>query len=155
METIIQKSVELGAFAVVPVFTARSVVIDDGNFHKKIQRWQKISNEAVKQCRRGIIPRVREAMTFQEMLDSLPPFDLALFPYENETERTIKEALRSVPKKPGTAALIIGPEGGFSDGEARALVRAGAVSVSLGKTVLRTETAGMAAIAMTMYELEL
>lgn len=155
METIIQKTVELGVYSIVPLFTDRTVVVDHGNFQKKIERWQKIADEAVKQCKRGIIPQIQGKMTFQEMLSSLVKFDLVIFPYENEEDYTIKDYLRSLKAKPGTAAVIIGPEGGFSDSEAKALGKLGARSVTLGKTVLRTETAGMTAIAMTMYELEL
>ena len=78
-----------------------------------------------------------------------------LFPYENETGRTIKDALRGLETKPANIAMVIGPEGGFSDTEADELKNIGADCVSLGKTILRTETAGMAALAMVMYELEL
>lgn len=155
METIIQKTVELGVYSIIPVFTDRSVVIDHGNFHKKIERWQKIADEAVKQCKRGIIPQIQREMTFQEMMNDIVKYDLIIFPYENEENRTIKDLLRNLAVKPKNTAVIIGPEGGFSDQEAEALKKTGAQSVSLGKTILRTETAGMAAIAMTMYELEL
>jgi len=155
METIIQKNVELGVFSIVPVFTDRTVVVDHGGFHKKIDRWQKIADEAVKQCKRGIIPQIQREITFKNMLKELDRYDLILFPYENEDDRTIKDCLRNLAVKPQTVAVIIGPEGGFSNQEAEALIETGAESVSLGKTILRTETAGMAAIAMTMYELEL
>lgn len=155
METIIQKTVELGVYSIVPVFTDRTVVVDKGNFGKKIERWQKIADEAVKQCKRGIIPQIQREMTFQEMLNRVVNSDVIIFPYENEEDYSIKDYLRSLKEKPRTAAVIIGPEGGFSDSEAAALIRLGARSVTLGKTILRTETAGMAAIAMTMYELEL
>jgi 16S rRNA (uracil1498-N3)-methyltransferase len=155
METIIQKTVELGVYSIVPVFTDRSVVIDHGNFYKKIERWQKIADEAVKQCKRGIIPRIQRETTFKEMLNDIVKHDLIVFPYENEENRTIKDLLRNLEEKPKKAAVIIGPEGGFSDQEAESLKKIGAQSVTLGKTILRTETAGMAAIAMTMYELEL
>lgn len=155
METIIQKTVELGVSSIVPVFTDRTVVIDHGNFRKKIERWQKIADEAVKQCKRGIIPKIQREMTFQEMLNDLVNFELILFPYENEEKVTIKDCLRMIKTKPRNTAVIIGPEGGFSGKEAEALISLGAQSVSLGKTILRTETAGMAAIAITMYELEL
>ncbi len=158
MESIIQKSVELGVYAVTPVFMERTVVVDRGNFHKKLERWQKISDEAVKQCKRGIIPQVEPALRFPEMIKALATFDLILFPYENEEQRTIKDCLRQVALQnlqPRTVAIVIGPEGGFSDKEALLLDQAGAERVSLGKTVLRTETAGPAALAMTMYELEL
>ena len=155
MELIIQKAVELGTFQIVPVFTDRSVVTDNGKMGKKIERWQKIVDEAVKQCKRGIIPRISEELKFKGMLDKLEDFDLVLFPYENEENRSIKDSLRSLNEKPRNAAIVIGPEGGFSNQEATALKAAGADCVTLGKTVLRTETAGLAAIAMTMYELEL
>ena len=183
MEGIIQKSVELGVHSIVPVFMERTVVVDKGNFGKKQDRWQKISDEAVKQCKRGIIPEVGSAVKFSGMLDALSNYDLILFPYENEENRTIKDCLRQITRRaeaademqtqaanevqaeaagsgarsglPKTVAIIIGPEGGFSEKEARLLDEAGAERVSLGKTILRTETAGPAALAMTMYELEL
>ena len=157
MEGIIQKSVELGADRIIPVFMARTVVVDKGNFNKKIQRWQKISDEAAKQCRRGRIPEVSLPLRFSEMIEDLSQYDLILFPYENEEEKTMKACLRNrkEEEKPETVAVIIGPEGGFSEGEASSLQAAGAESVSLGKTILRTETAGPAALAMIMYELEL
>ena len=158
MEGIIQKCVELGVHSIVPVFMERTVVVDKGNFGKKLDRWQKISDEAVKQCKRGIIPEVAESLKFKEMLPELANYDLILFPYENEEGRTIKDCLRDVVASgelPKTVCIIIGPEGGFADKEAAMLDEAGAQRVSLGKTILRTETAGPAALAMTMYELEL
>ena len=120
---------------------------------KKTERWQKISDEACKQCRRGIVPGIADAVNHSEMMNMLKDFDLVLFPYENETGRTIKDALRNLKDKPETVAIVIGPEGGFSDSEAENLRKY--ECVSLGKTILRTETAGIAALAMTMYELEL
>lgn len=155
METIIQKCVELGVFSIVPVFMERTVVVDKGNFSKKQQRWQRIAAESVKQCRRGIIPEVKEAVKLPDAIEDLAEFDLILFPYENETGRTIKDSLKGRDRLPKRVALIIGPEGGFSQKEAEMLTEAGADRVSLGKTILRTETAGPAALAMTMYELEL
>lgn len=155
MELIIQKTVELGVYEIVPVFTDRTVVTDNGKFFKKIERWQKVSDEAVKQCKRGIIPNVGDDIKFKKMLTLLKGFDLVLFPYENEDNRTIKDALRELKNKPETVAIIIGPEGGFSDKEADSLKEMNTECITLGKTTLRTETAGMAALAMTMYELEL
>lgn len=155
MELIIQKNVELGVHEIVPVFTDRCVVTDNGKMSKKIERWQKVSDEAVKQCKRGIIPRVGDDITFKEMLDLLDGFDLVLFPYENEDDRSIKDALRGLTEKPEHVAVIIGPEGGFSDKEAETLKAMETECVTLGKTTLRTETAGMAAVSMIMYELEL
>ena len=190
METVIQKTVEMGVGTIVPVFMERTVVVEKGNFGKKLDRWNKIAAEAVKQCKRGIIPRVTESYDFDRMLDELPNYDLIICPYENEDGLTIKDFLREAPapadagsagragepgrpaaasahpeqKSAGPAepgpqarrvALVIGPEGGFSDGEIARLKAAGAATVTLGKTILRTETAGMAALAMIMYELEL
>ncbi len=167
METIIQKCVELGVHEIVPVFMDRTVVVDRGNFGKKIQRWNRVSAEAVKQCRRGIVPQVAEPVKTEELLrdrtgsgtpDLFEDFDLVLFPYENEKGTTIKEVLRAATaadSRPKRVAVMIGPEGGFSDEEANAIVAAGGKSVSLGKTILRTETAGMTALAMIMYELEM
>ena len=167
METIIQKCVELGVHRIVPVFMDRTVVVDRGHFGKKVDRWNKVSAEAVKQCRRGIIPEVTEAIRTEDLLrdsdntgtpDMFEEFDLILFPYENEKGTTIKKALRAeadADRRLRNIAVIIGPEGGFSDEEALAIIGAGGVSVSLGKTILRTETAGIAALAMIMYELEL
>ena len=109
--------------------------------------------KACKQCRRGIVPGIADAVNHSEMMNMLKDFDLVLFPYENETGRTIKDALRNLNNKPETVAIVIGPEGGFSDSEAENLRKY--ECVSLGKTILRTETAGIAALAMTMYELEL
>ena len=183
METIIQKCVELGVYEIVPVFMDRTVVVDRGKFGRKIERWNKVSAEAVKQCRRGIVPRVADPVKTVDMLrdsdnsgtpDMLEDFDLVLLPYENEKGTTIKDVLRQAAggqemvaggssgndgrpgsRRPERVAVIIGPEGGFSDEEAIAIIGAGGKSVSLGRTILRTETAGMAALAMIMYELEL
>ncbi|MEG0391469.1 MAG: 16S rRNA (uracil(1498)-N(3))-methyltransferase, partial [Anaerovoracaceae bacterium] len=155
MELIVQKTTELGISAIVPVFMDRTVVTDNGKFSKKILRYQSVAAEAAKQCGRGIIPQVKEEIKFKEMIEGLNAFDLVLFPYENEENRTIKDALSTLLDKPKTLAMIIGPEGGFSHQEAEQLKAANTQCVSLGKTILRTETAGMAALSMCMYELEL
>ena len=171
METVIQKTVEMGVDTIVPVFMERTVVVEKGNFGKKLERWNKIAAEAVKQCKRGIIPHVTESYDVDEMLAELPNYDLIICPYENEDGLTMKDFLRTAPPpaavQPGRestgrtgpqalrVALIIGPEGGFSEGEIEKLKAAGAATVTLGKTILRTETAGLAALAMIMYELEL
>lgn len=182
MELIIQKTVELGIDTITPVFMDRTVVEDHGKFDKKIERWQKIADEAVKQCKRGMIPQITEKLTYKEMLGKLADFDLVLIPYEDEDGTTIKDVLRGFHKEqchsmydynsehncnsthdcnserreePLHIAIIIGPEGGFTEKEVKAAVDNSAKSVTLGKTTLRTETAGIAALAMIMYELEL
>lgn len=172
MDEIIQRSVELGVLTIAPVFMERTVVVDRGNFGKKLARWQKISAEAVKQCRRGLVPQVSEPQDFAALLDELSNYDLVVFPYENEENYTLKDLLRqeAAGLRPAgsagadgvaagraikTVAVLIGPEGGFSEKEAQMLADRGIAGVSLGRTILRTETAGPAAIAMIMYELEM
>lgn len=168
MEVIIQKTVEMGVDTIIPTFMERTVVVDKGQFDKKLSRWQKISDEAVKQCKRGMIPEVRQPLLFTEALKELAgDYDLVICPYENEEKRTMKDCLREFAakeshgksgKKAPQIAVVIGPEGGFSNREVEKLKEAtdDAVQfVSLGKTILRTETAGLAALAMIMYEIEL
>lgn len=173
METIVRKCVELGVHRIVPVFMDRTVVVDKGNIGRKIDRWQKVAAESVKQCRRGMIPEVSDAVRMPQALEELErvsaaaaarpaiggQYDLILLPYENEEGTTIKDVLRESlcgsDARPRSIAVLIGPEGGFSDAEVAQITSAGGRSVTLGKTILRTETAGMAAIAMIMYELEL
>ena len=153
LETIIQKCVELGVSRVVPFAAARSVVkLSEREFEKKRPRYVRVAYEAAKQSRRGIIPEVCG-------LAQLPAVDfsqygLVLLAYEEEQGTTLKAALRSAGA-PESLALVVGPEGGFAPEEAALLCECGAVSVSLGPRILRTETAGMAALAMSLYELEL
>ena len=165
IETVVQKTVELGVNRIVPVFMARTVVADKGNFGKKRQRLQKIADEAVKQCKRGIIPEVCEAMSFENMIAELADrnYDAILVAYEDEKGYSIKDALKDsgedAPLRRGSEiALIIGPEGGLEKEEVEGILDEfdrKASAVTLGKTILRTETAGPAALAMIMYELEL
>lgn len=156
MDGIIQKSVELGVKAIVPVFMKRTVIVDKGRIKKRLARWQRISDESVKQCKRGIIHEISQPMDSKDAIAALKEYDIVIFTYENENETTIKDMLRSKKISPSDRiALITGPEGGFSDDEAHDIKAVGGQSVSLGKTILRTETAGPAAIAMIMYELEL
>lgn len=155
MDQIVQKCTELGVRTIVPVFMLRSVVKESGKYTKKIIRYNAIAREAAKQCRRGVIPEVSEAIHSDDFPALADNYDLILFPYENEEEMTIKKCLRRLEKKPKKIAVIVGPEGGFSDEEASHIIFSGGISVSLGKTILRTETAGPVAAAMCMYELEM
>lgn len=153
MEYIIQKCVELGVSDIVPVFTHRTVVQDKGNFHKKVERWQKIALEAAKQSKRGIVPQVKNTISFKEMLREIKEHDRILFLYEGEKNTTIKQILRN-QSNGQNIAIIVGPEGGFTTEEVEQACDNGADSVSLGKTILRTETAGAACVAVVLYELE-
>jgi 16S rRNA (uracil1498-N3)-methyltransferase len=163
MEYIIQKSVEIGVNKIIPVFTERSVPQEKGNSANKVERWQKVSSEAAKQCKRGILPHVSVPVTFTKMLKELENYDFIILPYENETGKTLKDVLTKIKanekfndkENKHSFAVIIGPEGGFPVGEVESLVSIGALKASLGKTILRTETAGAATLAMMMYELEL
>lgn len=155
MDFIIQKSVELGVSEVVPVFMARTIVADKGNFGKKLTRYEMIAEEAAAQCGRGVVPFIRQAIPFKKIVETLEDDALVLFLYENEKNITIKDVLRDLPSSPKRIALLVGPEGGFAPEEAALLRERGIDSVTLGKTILRTETAGLAALAMCMYELEL
>lgn len=155
LDDVVRKTTEMGIAGIVPVFMDRSVVKDKGKYSKKVDRLRSIAKEASKQCQRGSIPDVSDSMSFDEMISSLSGFDLIVFPYENEEEITIKDALRPLDQKPVNAAVIIGPEGGFSDDEVCTIKKTNAHIVTLGRTILRTETAGIVALAMMMYELEL
>ncbi len=150
METIIQKCVELGACGFVPVQSERCVVVLKPPYEGRIERWQRVSEEAAKQSRRGIVPVV--ALPEPLKLLDFSAFDTVLVAYENERTVSLKQALRSGAHK--TIAIVIGPEGGFSEEEIAILTTRGATSVSLGTRILRTETAGMAMLAQIMYEVE-
>lgn len=155
METVIQKNVELGVRRIVPVAVSRSVVkLDPKKAASKRERWQRIAESAAKQSKRMIIPEVSPLMNFKDALKEASDFDVFLFPYENEEgiEKT-REIVDNI--KPGSSvAIFIGPEGGFEESEVEAARDAGAKVISLGKRILRTETAGMALMAVLMYKLE-
>jgi len=150
METIIQKCVELGASAFVPVQSERCVVVLKPPYAGRIERWQRVSEEAAKQSRRGVIPTVYEPVALDKL--SFADFDAVFAAYENERTVSLKAALRTHPCK--RIAIVVGPEGGFSDAEIETLMKKGAISVSLGPRILRTETAGMAMTAQILYEVE-
>ena len=151
MDFIVQKAVELGAARVVPYTAQRSVSRPDAKaLAKKTARWRKIAREAAMQCGRGRVPDVAAGVSFDEAVRLAAEADLPLFFYECEKETAAKSALSARPFR--SAALMIGPEGGFADEEAEAARRAGLLSVSLGPRILRCETAPLAALAAVMYE---
>jgi 16S rRNA (uracil1498-N3)-methyltransferase len=153
METILQKCVELGISAFVPFISGRCVKRPEKDDAAKTMRLQRVAMEAVKQCARSRIPLVSTVLTMDEVINALPEHGLCLLAWEEERSTTLKQALR-FSRKCEDIALIIGPEGGFSEEEAKAMTDAGATPVTLGKRILRTETAAMAVCAMVMYELE-
>ncbi len=152
MSLICEKCVEAGVFDIFPVALKRCVVkLDKKDYQKKRERLSKIILSASKQSGRGIVPEIHSLCSFDEMIAKIKDYDLFLFPYELEEEVSLKSKIKDFKGK--TIALVIGPEGGFSTEEAEKLISSGAVSVSLGKRILRTETAGMATIFNILYEL--
>ena len=157
MELIIQKAVELGAYSVVPVETKRCVVkLDDKKAAKKTARWQQIAESAAKQSKRSYIPEVGMVMSLKEAFSYVEEqnFDLCLIPYElAEGMEKTRELMSSI--QPGqSVAVFIGPEGGFESSEIEKAIEIGAWPITLGKRILRTETAGLVTLAMLVYNLE-
>lgn len=155
MELIIQKAVELGAYEVIPVETRRCVVKLDGKkAAKKVERWQQIAESAAKQSKRMLIPKVHQVLTFKEALKYAADMDVRLIPYElAKGMQETKEILASI--KPGQSiAIFIGPEGGFEEQEVETAIEEGAKPITLGRRILRTETAGLAILSVLMFQLE-
>ncbi len=149
MELIIQKAVELGVHAIVPTQMNRCVVkLDDKKKNSKISRWQAISESAAKQSKRNIIPEIMPVMTYSQALEKAKELDLILVPYENEEGMKATSAALSQLKGCSSVGIFIGPEGGFDEKEIEKAIEAGGKIISLGKRILRTETAAIAAVAM-------
>ena len=155
MELIIQKAVELGAYEVIPVETKRCVVKLDGKkAAKKVERWKQIAESAAKQSKRMLIPNVHEVLTFKEALKYAESMDVRLIPYElAKGMQETKEILADI--QPGqSVGIFIGPEGGFEEKEVETAISEGAKPITLGKRILRTETAGLAILSVLMFQLE-
>ncbi len=155
MELIIQKAVELGAFEIIPMSTKRCIVkLDEKKADSKIKRWQAISEAAAKQSKRAIIPEVKKPMTMKQAIEYAKEIDVKLIPYENAKGMAgTKEIIESI--EPGKSiAVFIGPEGGFSEEEIALCEAADIRPITLGKRILRTETAGFTIISWLMYHLE-
>ncbi len=151
LETVIQKCVELGAVAIVPVAMKRSVAIIKDKEKKQI-RMQRIAMEAAKQCGRAKIPEVLQTMSFKEAIVHSNMCDLKILPYEAENELSLKTVLKN-NEKAKKIAVFIGPEGGFDDEEVSIAKDNGFEIVTLGPRILRTETAPLACISAIMYEI--
>ena len=155
MELIIQKAVELGVYQVIPVEMKRCVVkLDAKKADKKIARWQQISESAAKQSKRMLIPEVHSVMTYKEALNYAAELDIVLVPYE--LAKGMKETRDLIGRiMPGqSVGIFIGPEGGFEEAEIEQALESGAKSITLGKRILRTETAGLAILSVLMFQLE-
>ncbi len=155
LELIIQKAVELGAAQIVPVAMKRCVVkLDDKKAAAKLSRWNAISESAAKQSKRSVIPEVRSVMSYKDALKEAAECDICFVPYENENGMAETRRLVGTIKPQDSVAVFIGPEGGFEDDEIAAARGLGMHTVTLGKRILRTETAGMAFLSMLAYALE-
>jgi len=155
MEWIIQKSVELGVSSVIPVEMKRCVVkLDEKKKKAKTERWQRIAESAAKQSGRRIIPKVEDVLSFSAALKKAEEMACLLVPYENAENIAATRAVLSSVEKGSDCAIFIGPEGGFDLAEIDKLREAGAKIITLGPRILRTETAGMAALAMCTLMME-
>lgn len=155
MELIVQKAVELGASQVVPVATRRSVVkLDENKAAKKLQRWQQIAESAAKQAGRGYIPQISSVLSYPEALEKAGGLDVLLIPYElAEGMEEARKVVASIAQGQ-SVGIIIGPEGGFEKEEVDAAIHQGAKAITLGRRILRTETAGLAILSILMFHLE-
>ncbi len=150
MDYVVQKAVELGVYRIVPFSASRCVVKLDGVAgKKKAERWQKIAHAAAKQSGRGIVPEVSAPITFDALMEKAGEFDLPLLCYECEEENSLKKILSKNKFK--SACVVVGPEGGFDRVEVEQAIEHGFKSVSLGKRILRCETAPGCVICAILY----
>lgn len=155
MEMIIQKAVELGVYQIIPVAARRCVVkLEEKKAASKIIRWQGIAEAAAKQSKRRIVPQISDVMSFREAVEKASAMTVKMIPYElAEGMEKTKSMIESL--KPGQEiAVFIGPEGGFEESEISFAVEHGVEPITLGKRILRTETAGFTVMSWIMYQLE-
>lgn len=159
MEYIIQKTTELGVKEIVPVMMKRSIVKLDGkDADKKIERWQKIAEVASKQSGRDAIPSIGKILKVQELANKVSAYDMFIIAYEKENDVTLKQMLKSIKIKENEKlkiGVLIGPEGGIDEAEIDLLKENGAKIITLGKRILRTETAPITILSNIIYEYEL
>lgn len=155
METIIQKTTEIGVSEITPVSMNRCVVkLDDKGIDKKVSRWQKIAEVAAKQSKRDKIPLINYPINIKNIYEKIVDYDIVLVAYESEENYNIKSALEEVKSKiPLKIAVIVGPEGGIEEKEIELLKSFGCKIITLGKRILRTETAPIVLSSVIMYEL--
>lgn len=151
LEHVIQKATELGAYEIVAFPSGRCISKpDDKSLGKKLERWQKIAASAAEQSGRGIVPKVLTLPSFKAALERASQADKALMFYENERATTLRMALESGPYE--TVSLLTGPEGGLEEKEVREAMDAGLQVCTLGKRILRCETAPLCALSAVMYD---
>ena len=155
-DTIIEKATELGVDKIEPLISERTIARPGGTREQaKLERWQRIAKEAAEQCARDTIPKIENVRTLNDWLKNIPPLDdtLLLFCWEGEQTTTVREVLRGYKESGGEKIIVlIGPEGGFSEREVSDIKASGGVSVTLGKRVLKTDTAAISVLAMINYE---
>lgn len=152
MDLIVQKATELGVKSIIPTITERVDVKLRGEF-KKLDRLQRIANEACKQCKRTLVPKVEEPLEFKLFLEKMKTFDLVVVPYENAENKGMKYLASNFKDKDiKSIAIVVGPEGGFEDYEIQQLTENGAEIITLGNRILRTETAGFVCSSLLQYE---
>lgn len=158
MELIIQKSIELGANAIIPVEMKRCVVkLDSKTESKKIERWQKIAESAAKQSGRSTVPEIRQMIKVEDIVKLKNEYDSIIVCYENEKQNYIKNELlklKKLNKQEMHIAIVIGPEGGLEEKDVEYLKQNGSAIVTLGNRILRTETVALNMLSIIMYELE-
>lgn len=155
LEMIIQKAVELGVSEIIPVKTKRVVVkIDEKKVDTKVNRWNAIAESAAKQSKRSIIPKVHEPMSIDNALEIVKDFGVKLIPYENADGIDKTRRILDNMDKTKNIAVFIGPEGGFEESEVERIKNSGFEVITLGKRILRTETAGLALLSNIMIRLE-
>jgi 16S rRNA (uracil1498-N3)-methyltransferase len=152
MDLIIQKAVELGVHQIVPMSTARTIVkLDEKKSAKKVSRWNNISESAAKQSGRGFIPKVHDVMNFSQALEYAKRLDIILLPYELAQDMDdTKKILKGLKEK--NIGVFIGPEGGFEHIEVEKAIEVGGLPITLGKRILRTETAAITMLSILMFE---
>lgn len=156
MEYIIQKSVELGVYGIIPVEMKHCIVkLDDKKAKSKQTRWQSIAESAAKQSKRNIMPEVLSVSSFDKALDFAKTLDLIFVPYENKEGMSATSEALSLLENAKSVGIFIGPEGGFEKAEIEKALKANAKIISLGKRILRTETAAITAVGMCMLHTEM
>lgn len=156
MELIIQKCVELGVHAIAPTEMSRCVVkLDEKKKKSKIQRWQAISESAAKQSKRSCVPEIKNVMSYKKALSFADTLDLLLVPYESKNGMADTSSALKEIKSGMSVGILVGPEGGFEEKEIDEALNMGAKVISLGKRILRTETAAITAVGMCMLYAEM
>ena len=151
MEWILQKTTELGVNQIVPIITERSLQKPSKN---RFERWQRIILSATKQCGRAWIPKINEIQTLQDCLNTIRTYECTLLFWEKEADKHIQSVLRRKTELK-SIALIVGSEGGFTGNEVKEQIDKGCIPVKVGSSILRTETAAIAGVAMINYEYKL